>query len=92
MNNRTLKLSAYHIKREVLSGKLCCYCSVNKHENITNLQKNTAEELQKMGYCASEAKEILGFSYRDALLERASLPESSLRARGYDEKQIAFII
>mgnify|MGYP000532071442 CR=1 FL=1 len=64
---------------------------VNEYEEITDLQKNTAEELQKMGYSASEAEEILEFSYRDALLERASLPESTLQARGYDEDQIAFM-
>ena len=45
---------------------------VNEYEEITNLQKNTAEQLQEMGYSASEAEEILEFSYRDALLERAS--------------------
>ncbi len=64
---------------------------INEYEEITALQKNTAEELQEMGYSASEAEEILEFSYRDALLERASLPESTLQARGYDEDQIAFM-
>ena len=64
---------------------------INEYEEITALQKNTAVQLQEMGYSASEAEEILEFSYRDALLERASLPESTLQARGYDEDQIAFM-
>lgn len=64
---------------------------INEYEEITNLQKNTAVQLQEMGYSASEAEEILNFSYRDALLERASLPESTLQARGYDDEQIAFM-
>lgn len=64
---------------------------INEYEEITDLQKNTAEQLQEMGYSASEAEEILNFSYRDALLERASLPESTLKARGYDDEQIAFM-
>lgn len=64
---------------------------INEYEEITALQKNTAVQLQEMGYSASEAEEILNFSYRDALLERASLPESTLQARGYDDEQIAFM-
>lgn len=64
---------------------------INEYEEITDLQKNTAVQLQEMGYSASEAEEILNFSYRDALLERASLPESTLQARGYDDEQIAFM-
>lgn len=64
---------------------------INEYEEITELQKNTAEELQAKGYSEQEAEEILSFSYRDALLERANLPESSLRAKGYNETQIAFM-
>ena len=50
---------------------------INEYEEITELQKNTAEELQAKGYSEQEAEEILSFSYRDALLERATMSFSS---------------
>ena len=64
---------------------------INEYEEITELQKNTAEELQAKGYSEQEAEEILSFSYRDALLERATMSDTALKNLGYNEKQIEFL-
>lgn len=64
---------------------------INEYEEITELQKNTAEELQAKGYSKQEAEEILSFSYRDVLLERATMSDTALKNLGYNEKQIEFL-
>lgn len=64
---------------------------VDEYECITSLQKMSKNQLKEMGYSDSAVDEILAFSYRDALYERAKLPEKSLKNLGYSDRQIEFM-
>ena len=64
---------------------------INEYEEGSNLQRLSDTELAEIGYSEDEAEAIHSFSYRDALLERAALPESKLQGLGYSREQIEFL-
>ena len=65
--------------------------SLNEYEFIMEMQRHSEDQLMKSGLTADETKQLLEFNYKDALYERAKLPEDALSALGYTEHQISLL-
>lgn len=65
--------------------------SLNEFEYIEEMQRYSKEELMDAGMSEAEAEEALAFDYKEALYERAQLPEEKLAALGYTEEQIQIL-
>lgn len=64
--------------------------SFNEYDYIELLEESTSEDLDDIGITMQEAENIIS-EFENALFERASLPESDLRAYGYNDSEIELL-
>lgn len=62
--------------------------TINEYDYITELSQATAEELAEMGMTQAEANNVV-CQFEDALMERATLPDSDLIGMGYTADEIS---
>lgn len=64
---------------------------VNEYDYLASLQAFSDQELLALGYSVEDVAKLRGFSFEDALYERAQLSDDVLRNYGYSEAQIALL-
>lgn len=76
--------AAVETKQEKMSSSF----EINEYALIKNLKQTPVELLKNKGYSEKEIEKVTAFSFEDALLKRAQLPESELYEIGYNAEQV----
>ena len=76
------------VENKITESQMVAETCYNEYEFITQLQGATVDELDELGYTDEEIKEIQLFDYKDALTDRANMPDAQLRGMGYSDAQI----